>query len=581
MNVNRKTLILAIAAGMGIIPVAGVFAAVPAPLGKTPSPLGGTAVTTVVGPVYSPAESKENSVAYNISYDTEAVVTTGAVSSAGGIVTTDVISKGGDLNAYIYTMPGYVVKAAETKSLQVKVTLTGGAKFVVAPSLICVHSGAVGATDSNTLGVASAGATWGTISALPASPNALSASTKLYLLPTTNTTPGLASYNFYFPEGFTVSNGGSGACLLSLSGVGAAVTPLAAGGSAFSPALTLPANASDVSLNVDVTYDDFFTKVTKSTAISMISFVTAYGATFTAAANPITIDVGALSKKFLLGKTTEYGGHFIVGPTKDSLGNVRTLRNATGFTLSATDILSGASVTISGPTVATLSKVMLSSGGVVSGCANMILEGAPAAVSGGASDSVTIAIPNGSQSYQSLVSGALADGAANGHNGLNLCLVAEGNTKVMMDGYVTITVNGTTPVGKVVELGSSAADFLRVKRNGTVVRVLNVPGDPADPYRVNIRMYNTSSQTVNNIMGTLYGVDGKLIADGIILAPSLAPNNVKLITSDSLVTLVGKTWTGRAWMIIQAPVDSSGFKVQVLVKQPSGVLGNISTDATD
>jgi len=120
-----------------------------------------------------------------------------------------------------------------------------------------------------------------------------------------------------------------------------------------------------------------------------------------------------------------------------------------------------------------------------------------------------------------------------------------------------------------------------VKRNGTVVRVLNVPGDPADPYRVNIRMYNTSSQTVNNIMGTLHGVDGKLIADNIILAPSLAPNNVKLITSDSLVTLVGKTWTGRAWMIIQAPVDPTGFKVQVLVKQPSGVLGNISTDATD
>jgi hypothetical protein len=573
MNVNRKTLILAIAAGMGIIPVAGVFAATPSPLGKTP---GGS---TVVGPVYSPAESKENSVAYNISYDNTAVVTSGLASST--VANAAAISNGGDLNAYIYTMPGYSVKAAETKSLQVKVTLTGGAKFVKAPSLICMHSGAAGGDASIALGVASAGATWNILAELPATNVALAGATTLYRLPSTNTTQGLASYNFYFPEGFAVSNGGSGACLLSVSTGGAPMALTINTDLAFNSALTLPANASDVSLNVDVTYDDFFTKVIKSTAISMISFVTAYGTTFTKAEESITIDVGALSKKFLLGSTTEYGGHVIVGPTKDSLGNFRTLRNATGFTLSATDILSGASVTISGPTVATLSKVMLSSGGVVSGCANMILEGAPAAVSGGASDSVTIAIPNGSQSYQSLVSGTLANGVAGGHNGLNLCLVAEGNTKVMMDGYVTITVNGTTPVGKVVELGSSAADFLRVKRNGTVVRVLNVPGDAADPYRVNIRMYNTSSQTVNNIMGTLYGVDGKLIADNLNLAPSLAPNNVKLITSDSLVTLVGKTWTGRAWMIIQAPVDSSGFKVQVLVKQPSGVLGNISTDATD
>jgi len=529
-----------------------------------------------VGPVYSPAESKENSVAYNNSYDTAAVVTTGAVPAAGaGIATTDVISKGGDLNAYIYTMPGYVVKGSENKRLQVRVSLTGGAKFVKSPSLICVHSGL---NDNNPLGVASGGATWDAIETLP-DPLVMPADTKLYILSASTTTLGVAAYNFIFPEGFAVSNGGSGACLLSLSGVGAKAVALAAGAAAFNPALTLPANASDVSLNVDVTYDDFFTQVVKSTAISMISFVTAYRASFDGG-DPITIDVGALSKKFLLGSTKEYGGTFTVSSTVDSAGNVRKLRNATGFTLSATDVLSGASVTISGPTIATLSKVMLSSGRLAD-CASMILESAPAAVTGGASDSVTIAIPNGSQSYYSLVSAINADGTDGGHNGLNLCLVAEGNTKVMTDGYVTITVNGTTPVGKVVELGSSPADFLRVKRNGTVVRVLNVPGDPADPYRVNIRMYNTSSQTVNNIMGTLHGVDGKLIADNIILAPSLAPNNVKLITSDSLVTLVGKTWTGRAWMIIQAPVDPTGFKVQVLVKQPSGVLGNISTDATD
>jgi len=578
MNINKKTLILAIAAGMGIIPVAGVFAATPSPLGKEPSPLAGPAVTTVVGPVYSPAENKENSVGYNISYDDAATSGTG-VATVAIVADTTPLNLGGDLNAYIYTMPGYMVKASESKSLQVKITLTGGAKFVKSPSLICVHSG-LAAGESNPLGVASAGATWSNsttlnygVNELPASPAALSAQTTVYRLPPTNTSPGLASYNFYFPEGFVVSNGGSGACLLAFS----ALPTVANGTIAFNSALTLPANASDVALNVDVTYNDFFTPVTKSTAISMISFTTAYAADFTKA-DAAVIDVATLSKKFTLGATTVYGGKVIVNATKNAANAVKKLRNAAGFALSATDIVSAASITISGPTIATLSKVSFYDALTPSNCTTtLVVEGAPTAVSGGASDSVTIPIPAGSISYAKLVT-ALSVG---NHDGLNLCLVAEGNTKVMTDGYVSITVNGiTTAGGKVVELGSSA-DFLQVKRNGTVVRVLNVPGDAADPYRVNIRMYNTSTQAVENILGTLYGVDGKEIATNLVLAPSLAPNNMKLLTSDNIVTLVGKPWTGRAWLLIQAPVDSSGFKVQVLIKQPSGVLANISTDATD
>jgi len=573
MNVNRKTLILAIAAGMGIIPVAGVFAATPTPLGKTPG------AATITGPIYSPAENKENSVAYNIAYDNAATVTTGTAPVA--VANAVSITNGGDLNAYIYTMPGYMVKAAETKSLQVKVTLTGGAKFVRAPSLICVHSGLAAGTDSKD-GIMSAGATWVALADVPTTVGAtLATVATLYRIPTTNTTPGLASYNFYFPEGFAVSNGGSGACLLSLS-AGKAMPLTMNTDLAFNSALTLPANASDVALNVDVTYNDFFTPVTRSTAIPLISFVTAYAAEFTKATDPVTIDVAALSKKFLLGATTQYGGKIIVNPTKDSVGSVRSLRNATGFGLSATDIVSAATVTISGPTIATLSKVSLNTASLGASCAEMVVESAPAAVSGGSSDTITIAIPNGSMSYGALVT-AISTLAApgNSHNGLNLCLVAEGSTKVMTDGVVTVTINGiTTAGGKVVELGSSA-DFLQVKRNGTVVRVLNVPGDAADPYRVNIRMYNTSTQPVTNIMGTLYGVDGKEIATNLVLADSLAPNNMKLLTSDNMVSIVGKAWTGRAWLLIQAPVDSSAFKVQVLIKQPSGVLSNISTDATD
>ncbi len=565
MNINKKTLVLAIAAAMGVIPVVEA-AALKAPLGKLPN---GTAVN---GPIYTPAESKENSVSYYIVYDSDITAATGVVS--GATADSAFSALGGDLSAYVYTMPGYAVRASEGKSLQVKVTLTGGAKFVRAPSLICIHSGAAGGA-AVLAGIASADSKWGGLTQLPAANVALAAATTIYRIPTSNLTPGLNSYNIPLPDGFTLSQGGSGACLLSFT---AAAATLAAADLGANSALTLPAAASDVSLNVDVTYDDFFTKVTKSTAISMISFVTAYAAKFTQAVNPPTIDVASLSKKFLVGATTQYLGQVIADRVPNADGTARTWRNASGLALSATDIVSAASITISGPSIATLSKVSLTSAAQGSAqCSTMILEAAPAAVSGGASDSVTIAIGAASSGYGALVTGNVAQT----HDGFNVCLVAEGNTKQMEPGYVTITVNGITTVGgKVVELGSSSSDF-QVKRNGTVVRVLNVPGDPKDPYRVNIRMYNTSNQAINDIIGSLYGVDGKPISEKIVLASSLAPNNVKLLTSDSLATLVGKTWTGRAWMIIQAPVDPSGFKVQVLIKQPSGVLANISTDATD
>jgi len=562
MNVNRKTLILAIAAGMGIIPVAGVFAAVPAtPLGKDPG------ATTVVGPINTPAESKENSASYNIVYDD---ATLADAKATVPIVVGDTVNKGGDLNTYIYTMPGYVVKAAETKSLTVKVTLTGGAKFVKAPYLICVHSG-----DANSPAAGVKAVLWGDIKPSPVAPISVVNAATAYKIPTTNTTPGLASYNFYFPEGFTVTEKGSGACLLAFS----ALPTMAAGDAALVPALTLPAAATDVSLNVDVIYDDFFTKQTKSTAISMLSFTTAYKAEFDKAKTIPTIDVAALSKKFLLGSTTEFGGHVIVNATKDALNVAKEFRNASGFGLSAANVVSAVSLTFTGPPIATLSKVSLNSANVANSfCTTKILDASPAAVSGGSSDTITVSIPFGTSAYGTLVS---ANAGILTHDGTNVCLVVDG-TKIMSEGYVSITVNGiTADGGKVVELGTSPPDFIRVKRNGAVVRVLNVPGDPKDPFRVNIRMFNTSNQTVNNVLGTLYGVDGKVIADGVVLAASIAPNNMKLITSDSLLTLSGKTWTGRAWMIIQAPVDPSGFKVQVLMKQPSGVLSNLSTDAID
>jgi hypothetical protein len=56
---------------------------------------------------------------------------------------------------------------------------------------------------------------------------------------------------------------------------------------------------------------------------------------------------------------------------------------------------------------------------------------------------------------------------------------------------------------------------------------------------------------------------------------------MKLLKSADLVKLAGKEWEGRAWLLIQAPVSSDSFRVQVLMKNPTGELANLSTDAAD
>jgi len=478
--------------------------------------------------------------------------------------------------------------ASESKSMQVKVTLTGGAKFIKPPTLLCVHSGN-STSPSDTLGIADSTLNWGALGALPTPPIGATENTTVFPLPTTNPTTGQASYSFAFPEGFIISKAGSGACLLTLS---AAPYAVAAGGAVINSALVSTTPGTDVSLNVDVIYDDFFVKQTKSTAIKLISFVTAYKTEFlktNPAANPAglmgtqaTIDVGTLSKKFISGLYA-FGGHVKVVPSDTTRP---ALRNASGFGISAVNIIESASISVTGPTIATLSKVTFNYptkiGGGVGACAeSVIVEGSPSATSSGAvSDSVSIPIANATVGYSALVS---ATNNAD-HTGMLLCLVAQGVDKTLEAGYVTLTVNGITAAGKVVELGSSSSDFLNVKRNGTVVRVLNVPGAApgVDPYRVNIRMFNTSNQPIaGDVVGSIYGVDGKVIADKVVLSSNLAANSISLVTSDKLISLVGKNWSGRAWMLIQAPIDPTFFKVQVLVKQPSGVLANISTDATD
>jgi len=104
--------------------------------------------------------------------------------------------------------------------------------------------------------------------------------------------------------------------------------------------------------------------------------------------------------------------------------------------------------------------------------------------------------------------------------------------------------------------------------------------DPADAWKVNIRMFNVSNQELTGIKGSVYAVDGTLIKDGLDLG-TIPANSLKLVTSDAVAGMVGSPVKGRAWMLIQAPAAADTFKVQVLMKNPTGELSNLSTDAVD
>jgi hypothetical protein len=161
-----------------------------------------------------------------------------------------------------------------------------------------------------------------------------------------------------------------------------------------------------------------------------------------------------------------------------------------------------------------------------------------------------------------------------------VCLEADG-TKVMSDGSLTVTFNATSPSGATYELGSG--DLTTVTRNGVALRVLNVPAtNNAD--QAFIRFYNTSAQETI-VTGTLYGQDGKALGkEGAELLSPLKPYDVKALSAAQLADKLGigtTPWTGRAWLLVQAPIDPTAFKVQALVRAPNGTLVNVSTDAMD
>lgn len=551
--IYKKPLIVAIAAAIGsLVPFTGAMAVVNGKaIRPDPSTQSYTSGTDFVGAANLPLEAKEATTSYSAVYPVVSASLLGPNS--------------GDLEAYIYTVPNYPVSAS--KNLSIKVTLTNGAKFLVIPKLICPSTG-----DADSYGGKGiSGADWGKVvdAATVSGNNDAGGATAYKLLPLS--TGNMGSLTFEFPQGFTIPNVGSGACLLSYSAGLAAESSVTA-----AAVLKGGAAGQNIDMAVEITYQDVFASVTKTATIPLIKFVTAYQATIskdnlvTKTASDVTVDVRTDSKKFVLkdGSVT----NIVLGGSVNVSATVAGIRNATGALVSASDLFTTATITIDGSPVSTLGSITFSSANMAGACGGTPLTipvGTPTVTSGGGG-SITVSLPMAGDAYSAMVSGV---------TGLAFCLNADG-TKVMSDGQISIIVNGISPGGALFEIGSG--NIALVGRNGTVVRVLNIPNSTGTD-RAFIRFYNTSTQPVV-VTGTLYGQDGKEIGNkGAKLFDPLQSNDTKTLDSAALMAKVGATaaWTGRAWLMIQAPISADMFKVQALVRTANGTLTNVSSDATD
>jgi hypothetical protein len=484
-------------------------------------------------------------------------------------------SEVGDLAVRFPIVPGYTVDDANNKTMFIEVTLTGGAKFAKNPVLLCADHSTDDTTDvwNGTDGLTAfdvAGGAWtvaGSNIASAADALADIQAAQVYLLKTESATVvGAATASFNFTKGFTAAVNNDGCLLTFTADIGASHTD------AFVTAITI-GTRQDIGMKVNVGYKEANVEMGKTFSGTIIKFVTAWKAETkntsvngTDPTSTVTIDVAAGSKKFLNGATMANVGTVLVNSAND-ITLIRLSDNTADGGDSVKALVTALSVQVSGATVAGASEVSLNDAAT---CAGNKVAGATPTTTSGSGPTVTLGLTAGNIStlYQP---------------GFNVCLKVAGTT-VLQDGQLSASFAGSSSDGSyVLDLGSGG-DIKKVGVNGVKIRVLNIP-NPTNADQAYIRFYNTGT-TGTVVTGSLYGQDGKAIGvENIELFNPLKANDVEVLSAAQLASLFGGgtpvSWTGRAWLLVQAQISTELFKVQGLVRSPSGVLVNLSTDASN
>lgn len=468
----------------------------------------------------------------------------------------------GDLTAAIPVPPSYTVDS--TKTLSIKVTLTGGAKFANEAQLVCSSSGWVTATPAvlKTARDSSVATESGLITTASSGGLGITISNKSTA--TFNITPGLTTNT-------------TGFCLLSFVTAGLAIN---------APVTAYAIGArGDIGISVETTYiqANQSTKITTNgilakfvTALKSVVDVNVVNVGGNSKVPSVSIDVKQASKGFEA--TTDVTSKGAPNTTTVApLGSVYvTSAGTTGSTIRLAAVSAGAlnadwkqvmvtgTVTINGPLMAGVKEVNLYKG-TTTACITtpaIPLKGTPATTSGGGSVTISNIL--------------LADLT----NGVNICATVDGTT-ILNAGQLTAVLTGGGVDNFAPDMGAET-NIVEVDINGARLRVLNIP-PVGSTENATIRFYNTSSQDVA-VTGTLYGMDGKVLGtpDSVLFA-ALKANDVEMLSSATLGAKFGLSapWTGRAWLLVQAQVDAASFRVVALMRSANGTLINLSNDATN
>jgi len=487
----------------------------------------------------------------------------------------------GDLTAAIPVPASYTVDS--TKTLSIKVTLTGGAKFANEAYLVCPTSGWQSGAVS---GVATNFASAGEASNAIAGKSGLVTTAASGGVPITVANKATATFNI--TPGLTTNN--TGFCLLSF------VTATLANQASVT-AYTI-GTLGDIGISVETTYIQSNNTLKVTTGGVLAKFVTAlksvvdYNVVNVGAVNTktpsVSIDVRQASKGFAA--TSDTGGKGAPNTTTIApLGSVYiTSAGITGSTIRLAavsagtlygvggagwaQIMTAGSLTIDGPLMQGLKEINLFRGDNVTACAtnpSVTLKGTPSITTGGGSVTVS-GIP--------LVD--LMGVAPAGTTGVNICATVDG-TKVLNAGQLTAVLTGGGVDKFIPDLGAGA-NITEVKINGARLRVLNIP-KVGGTETASLRFYNTSSQDIV-VIGTLYGEDGKVLGtENATLFSPLKANDVEQLNAAGLAQKFGITtpWANRAWLLVQAQADVSSFRVMSLIRSANGTLINMSTDVTN
>jgi len=480
----------------------------------------------------------------------------------------------GDLTAAIPVPASYTVDS--TKTLSIKVTLTGGAKFANEAYLVCPTSGwQSGAVSGALTNFASAGE----------ASNAIAGKSGLVTTAASGgvsiTVANKATATFNMAPGLTTNT--TGFCLLSF------VTATLANQASVT-AYTI-GTLGDIGISVETTYIQSNNTLKVTTGGVLAKFVTAlksvvdYNVVNVGAVNTktpsVSIDVRQASKGFAA--TSDTAGKGAPNTTTIApLGSVYiTSAGITGSTIRLAavsagtlygvggagwaQIMTAGSLTIDGPLMQGLKEINLFRGDNVTACAtnpSVTLKGTPSITTGGGNITVS-GIP-------------MADLIA----GVNICATVDG-TKVLNAGQLTAVLTGGGVDKFIPDLGAGA-NITEVKINGARLRVLNIP-KVGGTETASLRFYNTSSQDIV-VIGTLYGEDGKVLGtENATLFSPLKANDVEQLNAAGLAQKFGITtpWANRAWLLVQAQADVSSFRVMSLIRSANGTLINMSTDVTN